>query len=104
MEMPHEWLVSRVCEEFGCLPSEAVHELEECDAVLVLDILELRAFVRAKDQLEMAQQTGQEVIDTPMVRQVREIMSGPVLEDQEQREALLARIVEDYAPADVSSH
>jgi len=44
-------MVSRVCEEFGCLPSEAVRELERngpmCD-----DIIYLRSFARAKEWSE----------------------------------------------------
>lgn len=49
-EQPHlpEWLLSRICEEFGCRPSEALEE----DAALVMDILELRHYAQVKALVE----------------------------------------------------
>ena len=62
-------MVSRVCEEFGCLPSQAVRELYEGPSQLVLDIMELRAYVAAKAVVEQ----GGDLPATPMVRRVMEI-------------------------------
>lgn len=66
---PPEWLISRVCEEFGCLPSEAVRELMEDPTQLALDILELRAYARAKAALEQAERPE----DVPRTRMVEEV-------------------------------
>ena len=41
-------MVSRVCDEFGCVPSVAERELDQ-HAELVFDILEYRAFARASE-------------------------------------------------------
>lgn len=47
-EMHRLLLLSRVCEEFGCLPQAAARELE-CDPDhLALQILDLRGYIRAK--------------------------------------------------------
>lgn len=43
---PALWLVSQVCEEFGCLPSQAVRELEGDPERMVIKIMTLRAYVR----------------------------------------------------------
>lgn len=69
-EPPEEWLVARVCEEFGCLPSEAVAELYDGPTQLVLDVIELRAYAGAKAVVEQ----GGELPDTPIVRQVQEVL------------------------------
>lgn len=52
---PEQWVISRICEEFGCLPSQAVRELGDHDATLVFDILDMRAYVRAKQTVDAAQ-------------------------------------------------
>lgn len=38
------WLISRVCAEFGCTPSQAVAELEAPTSFLLLDAMHMRAF------------------------------------------------------------
>lgn len=48
---PDDWLISRVCEEFGVSPSEAVQQ----PVALTLRIMELRAYARAKEAVERAQ-------------------------------------------------
>ena len=53
---PFEWVVSRVCEEFGCLPSEALRELLDEPRGMALDILELRAYARTKEQMDHAKE------------------------------------------------
>lgn len=45
---PDEWFISRICEEFGCTPSEAMKQ----DALLVTDIMELRKYSAAKAAIE----------------------------------------------------
>jgi len=47
-------LVSRVCDEFNIPPSEAVREIEEDTNENVITIMKLRAFARAKEQIDMA--------------------------------------------------
>lgn len=54
MEPPFEWVVSRICEEFGCLPSEALRELLDEPRGMALDIIELRAYARTKAQMDEA--------------------------------------------------
>ena len=51
---PLEWTISRVCEEFHCLPSEAAREIMEDPAQMAFDIMELRAYARAKEALDNA--------------------------------------------------
>ena len=51
---PFEWIVSRVCEEFSCLPSEALRELLDDPNNMALDIIELRAYARTKQQIDDA--------------------------------------------------
>lgn len=41
-----------ICEEFGCLPSEAVRELEEDPERLVLTILQLRSYQRTMAEFD----------------------------------------------------
>jgi hypothetical protein len=53
-EPPFEWVISRICEEFNCLPSEALRELEESPFGLVMDIMEMRYYVQVKEQIDNA--------------------------------------------------
>lgn len=48
-------MISRICEEFGCLPSEAMAEEQQ----VCLDIMELRAYARTKAQLDNAHDEAQ---------------------------------------------
>ena len=52
--------MSRVCEEFHCLPLVAVQELMEDPQQLALDVMELRAYSRAKDALDQAKSAKEE--------------------------------------------
>lgn len=54
VEPPFEWIVSRICEEFSCLPSEALRELLDDPNNMALDIIELRAYARTKQQIDDA--------------------------------------------------
>ena len=69
MAAPAEWLLSRICEEFGCRPSEALRE----DGTLVTAILELRSYARTKAAVDRAQRP-EDMPDTPMVELVFEIV------------------------------
>ena len=66
---PAEWLLSRICEEFGCRPSEALGE----DGTLVMEILELRSYARTKAAVDRAQ-SPEDVPDTAMAELVFEIV------------------------------
>lgn len=67
--VPFEWIVSRICEEFHCLPSEAKKELLDDPSQMALDILELRAYARAKKVLDNAKRS-EDVPDSPMIDRV----------------------------------
>lgn len=65
--------MSRLCEEFHCLPTEAVRELEEGIPGLAYDVLELRAYARAKAALDAAEKK-EDVPISPMVARVWGVM------------------------------
>lgn len=67
--LPYEWVISRVCEEFHCLPSQAVRELMNDPANLALDIMEFRAYARAKELLDNAKRP-EDVPNSPLIEQV----------------------------------
>jgi hypothetical protein len=54
-EAPFEWLVSRVCEEFSCVPSVAIRELEELPGGLIEAIMAYRSYKRRRDGLKAAE-------------------------------------------------
>ena len=47
-EAPDEWIISRVCEEFHCLPAAAEEAILEDVGFRVFKILELRDYAKAK--------------------------------------------------------
>ncbi len=55
---PPRWLVSRVCEEFHCLPAQAEQELDR-DFDGVLEVIELRAYAQTRARLMSAQNEEQ---------------------------------------------
>lgn len=61
-------MISRLCDEFHCLPSQAVHEPFD----LCLRILEYRAYARAKHLVEQSR-SFEDLPDDPMVALVQEI-------------------------------
>jgi hypothetical protein len=71
---PFEWVVSRICEEFHCLPTAAVNELFDDPGGMAIEILELRAYARAKEALDNAKSKN-DVPSSPMVDKVMEIQS-----------------------------
>jgi hypothetical protein len=48
------WMVSRICEEFSCLPSQALRELDTDPERLALMIPDLRAYAAAKRAFDAA--------------------------------------------------
>jgi len=71
---PFEWVVSRICEEFHCLPTAALAELLDDPAGMAIEILELRAYARAKESLDNAKSKN-DVPSSPMVDMVMEIQA-----------------------------
>lgn len=50
--MPWEWWIGRLCEEFHCLPSQALREWLRVPAGLLESIIEMRAYAGAKARYE----------------------------------------------------
>jgi hypothetical protein len=71
VDAPIEWLVSVICEEFHCRPSQAEWEIEN-NTQMVLDILDMRGYVRAYQTLKAAKSEG-DVRVTRAVAKVFEI-------------------------------
>ena len=83
-QMPFEWLVSRVCEEFSCLPSQAVKELMDDPLQMATEIMHLRSYAEAKHILDSA--TSQEDIPKGMDKSiglVLKIQAQIMTEDKE---------------------
>jgi hypothetical protein len=73
-EVPWEWWVGRLCEEFHCLPSAALREWERVPWGTLETIVEFRAFAAAKQAYEAAD-TAEKVRalpNDPMIDRVRE--------------------------------
>lgn len=69
--MPEAWLVSLICEEFGCTPSQALREIYEAPWPLVMDVMDLRAYQRAKEYVDNCKKLDQLQM-SPMVTRVLE--------------------------------
>jgi hypothetical protein len=54
-EAPSEWLISRVCEEFGGYPAEALEAIENDVGGLIFKIIDFRAYAKAKHAYEEGQ-------------------------------------------------
>ena len=48
-EVSDAWLISIVCEEFHCLPSQAIEAIEEDVGGLLFQIIDLRSYAKAKE-------------------------------------------------------
>jgi len=70
---PIEWIISRVCEEFHCLPSQAEAELDNPDSI-ALEIIQLRAYAKTKAQIDRAK-SEDDMPDGPMVDLVFDIQA-----------------------------
>ena len=76
-DVMREWSISRVCEEFHCLPSQAIRELEHDPEQLAVSIMRLRAFQRAKQLYDAADtpEARKRLPDSPLIELVQEIES-----------------------------
>lgn len=63
---PEAWVVSRICEEFSCLPSEAVNELEKDGRKLLFPIMNMRVYAAAKRRLD-DMKPGENLDGVPMI-------------------------------------
>lgn len=71
-----------MCEAFGCLPSEAIREIEQGSAELVWRILDLRAFARA---VEAKNNPSATIEEGPMRKLVLEVEGLAVREERDER-------------------
>jgi hypothetical protein len=83
-------VISRICEEFGCLPSQAERELITDPSRAVITIMEMRSFARAKEQIDRHSKERQGSAPTgPSVELVHSIQYEVVMQDREiQRQQL----------------
>lgn len=80
-------MISRVCEEFSCLPAEAIHALEHDHNGLIFVILDMRNYAESKGVLDDYHANGSKG-DPPRgknVDRVREIMAENMKDDHEKR-------------------
>ena len=54
MPPPQEWIISRVCEEFGCLPDAARRAMEQDSGGSIFQIMDYRSLANAKTRLDSA--------------------------------------------------
>jgi hypothetical protein len=82
------WL-SRICEEFGCVPSEAYREWVDTPTGMVEDILGYRAYAKAKaaydQKAQMSPEQRSRIMAEPLVQEVREIEFALMQEAMEAR-------------------
>jgi hypothetical protein len=75
------WL-SRLCQEFGCLPSAALREWRRAPAGLIEEILEARAYIGTREAYDRAPKKS-ELPPSPMLDLVHEIRGRLVREELE---------------------
>ena len=80
------WVISRVCDEFGVTPPEAVALLENDTDDLVFPVLELRAFKGAYDMVQAVADGSMKVADLPMADEM--VQTGYDIEFELAREAI----------------
>lgn len=51
-------MVNRYCEEFSCGITQALRDIENAPYALVMEVLDMRAFIRCNQQLERAKKGG----------------------------------------------
>ena len=89
--MPFEFFISRLCDEFKCLPSEAEREWRNAPVGWLEDIIEARAFAEMKRTMESTTDAEQlrklkaesslaRMVETIEFEIVRESL-GPTAED-----------------------
>jgi hypothetical protein len=67
---PREFVLSRFCEEFHCLPSQAYREWRRAPVGLLETILEMREYVRVKRIYDSAPSAAA-LPDSPLLELVR---------------------------------
>lgn len=87
--MPLVWWISRLCEEFGCLPSQAMREWLTAPDGLLEEIVEMRAYVKARRNYETAQgmddgPAKRKVLADPLVQMVMAHEFADVIARQQQ--------------------
>jgi len=78
--MPVIWWVSRLCEEFHCLPSQAWREYQNLPSGIIEEILEARQYVSVRNAYEQATDTAK-LPQSEMLDLVREIDFSLAQED-----------------------
>ena len=83
--MPEEWWLSRLCEEFNCLPSDALREVMRAPFGLLERIIESRAYAYMKRQWENAEtaEAVQRLGDTELLRLVQTIEAELIQESSD---------------------
>lgn len=76
-------MVNRYCEEFSCGISQAIADLEDAPYTLIMEVLDLRAFMRAKAQLDRAKE-GDDWPSGPMGGRLKDAIQA-VKEDRQQQ-------------------
>lgn len=73
--MPFAFWLARLCEEFQCLPSAALQEWRQAPAGLLEEIIEMRAYARAKEMVDGATTADarKRLPRTPLFELVKEI-------------------------------
>lgn len=67
-----EFFLGRLCEEFHCLPSEAFREWLQAPVGFLEEIIESRAYARAKDLYDHAR-SAKDLPQSPLIDLVKEI-------------------------------
>jgi len=75
-------MVSRICEEFGCLPSAAIAEMRR-HPDLVMDVISMRAYAKTREAIESAK-SADDVPKGTMADLVNDI-SVELFKDRQQR-------------------
>jgi len=78
--------VSRLCEEFHCLPSQAAAELATEYGWEALEIMEARAYAHAKARFDAAK-SAEDLPDTPVMELVKDIAFDLAREAMERAKA-----------------
>lgn len=74
--------MSRLCEEFQCLPSQAAAELATEYGWEALEIMEARAYAHAKARFDAAK-SADDLPDTPVMQIVQDIAFDLAQEEME---------------------